>query len=254
MLRLRTASVPSGPRAPPAGICAPRAGPVGTRNRNTPTRMTTMRSMRHSNPWHLIPARWETRNGLSGGNDQSMTKLNSGRGGVGGFDRSIAACVRSGKSIDSPSEAAYPTGSGQRSGPPSTAAQMPETEISGTRPTRLAHAIHSGGFYGAEKVVCDLASEQLACADYAPSLLAILDTGLEGNEVAARAAGLGIPVTAIHSDPGLNFSGLRAYASALISGNVGLVHSHGYKATTFHLCSRWLGLHRVPLVVTAHGY
>jgi len=131
---------------------------------------------------------------------------------------------------------------------------MPETEISGTRPTRLAHAIHSGGFYGAEKVVCDLASEQLACADYAPSLLAILDTGLEGNEVAARAAGLGIPVTAIHSDPGLNFSGLRAYASALISGNVGLVHSHGYKATTFHLCSRWLGLHRVPLVVTAHGY
>lgn len=131
---------------------------------------------------------------------------------------------------------------------------MRAADISGNRPIRLAHAIHSGGFYGAEKVVCDLAREQLACAEYAPRLLAILDTGLDGNEVAARAAGLGVPVTVVHADPGLKFAGLRAYASALVSGGIELVHSHGYKATAFHLCSRWLGMHRIPLVVTAHGY
>lgn len=121
-------------------------------------------------------------------------------------------------------------------------------------PVRLAHAIHSGGFYGAEKVICDLAREQLACAGYAPSLLAILDPGQPGNEVADRMTSLGLPVARVHAPPGLTWKGLRAYSRALIEGGVGIVHSHGYKATAFHLCSRWSGMHRVPLIVTAHGY
>ena len=121
-------------------------------------------------------------------------------------------------------------------------------------PISLAHAIHSGGFYGAEKVICDLAREQLACPAYAPRLLAILDPGQTGNEVADRASGLGLPVTRVQAPVGLTLEGLRAYSQALMDGDVSLVHSHGYKATAFHLCSRWLGMHRVPLLVTAHGY
>lgn len=122
------------------------------------------------------------------------------------------------------------------------------------RSIRLAHAIHSGGFYGAEKVVCDLAREQSAESGYAPRLLALLDPGQAGNEVAARAAEQGLPVSLVHASPGLSWSGLRAYSAALIDNDVNLVHSHGYKATAMHLFSRWLGLHRVPLIVTAHGY
>ncbi|MDB5103897.1 MAG: glycosyl transferase group 1 [Fibrobacteres bacterium] len=121
-------------------------------------------------------------------------------------------------------------------------------------PVQVAHAIHSGGFYGAEKVICDLAREQLASSGCAPRLFAILDPGQAGNEVADRASALGLPVSLIHAPVGISFKGLRNYARALIEAGVVLVHSHGYKATAFHLCSRWLGMHRVPLVVTAHGY
>jgi glycosyltransferase involved in cell wall biosynthesis len=118
----------------------------------------------------------------------------------------------------------------------------------------VAHAIHSGGFYGAEKVLCDLAREQLAASPYAPRLLALLDPDQEGNEVCARAAALGLPVDRVRARPGLSFEGLRAYARTLLASGARLVHSHGYKATIFHLLSRWLGFHRVPLIVTAHGY
>ncbi|HKP97270.1 MAG TPA: glycosyltransferase [Fibrobacteria bacterium] len=121
-------------------------------------------------------------------------------------------------------------------------------------PVRLAHAIHSGGFYGAEKVICDLAGEQAACPAYAPRLLALLDPGQTGNEVAERVAALGLPVSRVPVPPGLTWEGLRAYSRALTEGGIGIVHSHGYKATAFHLCSRWFGMHRVPLLVTAHGY
>lgn len=122
------------------------------------------------------------------------------------------------------------------------------------QPVRLAHAIHSGGFYGAEKVICDLAREQAAGSGYAPRLLALLDPGQTGNAVAERAAAQGLPVSFIHATPGLSWDGLRDYAGTLIRHDINLVHSHGYKATAMHLFSRWLGLHRVPLIVTAHGY
>ena len=122
------------------------------------------------------------------------------------------------------------------------------------QPVKVAHAIHSGGFYGAEKVLCDLAREQAAGSDYAPRLLALLDPDQEGNEVCVRADRLGVPVARVRARPGVTWEGLNAYARALRESGAGLVHSHGYKATVFHLFSRWLGLHRVPLIVTAHGY
>jgi glycosyltransferase involved in cell wall biosynthesis len=131
---------------------------------------------------------------------------------------------------------------------------QPLPDMTLTPNIRLAHAIHSGGFYGAEKVICDLAREQSAGSGYAPRLLALLDPGQAGNEVAARAAEQGLPVSFVHASPGLSWDGLRAYAAALIHNDINLVHSHGYKATAMHLLSRWLGLHRVPLIVTAHGY
>lgn len=121
-------------------------------------------------------------------------------------------------------------------------------------PFKLAHAIHSGGFYGAEKVVCDLGREQLSSPDLKPMLLAILDPGQTGNAVSDRASALGLPVFPLPVPTGLTWKGLKAYARSLRANGIGLVHSHGYKATALHLGSRWLGMHRVPLVVTAHGY
>jgi glycosyltransferase involved in cell wall biosynthesis len=133
-------------------------------------------------------------------------------------------------------------------------ATFPDTATESPRRIAVFHAIHSGGFYGAEKVLCDLAREQAAASPYAPRLLALLDPDQDGNEICARAEALGVPVHRLPARAGLSWEGLRGYARALTAHNAGLVHSHGYKATAFHLLSRWLGFHRVPLVVTAHGY
>lgn len=133
-------------------------------------------------------------------------------------------------------------------------ATLPETASESPRRTTVAHVIHSGGFYGAEKVLCDLVREQAAHSPYAPRLLALLDPGQNDNEVCARAEALDVPVDRVCARPGLSWDGLRAYARALTASGASLAHSHGYKATVFHLLSRWLGFHRVPLVVTAHGY
>jgi glycosyltransferase involved in cell wall biosynthesis len=120
---------------------------------------------------------------------------------------------------------------------------------------RVAHVIHSGGFYGAERVVHDLMRVQAASAlGPAPILIALLDPGLASNEISDRVAALGLPVVRLSVTPGLSFRGLRAYADALAASGAELVHSHGYKPTVFHFLSRWLGLQRLPLLVTAHGY
>lgn len=118
---------------------------------------------------------------------------------------------------------------------------------------RVAHAIHSGGFYGAEKVVCDLARAQAASGQL-PILFAFLDADQADNELAARAEAEGIAVIRLPFRAGLSLSALRRYAAALSESGIRLVHSHGYKPTLFHLLSRLLGFQRLPLLVTAHGY
>jgi glycosyltransferase involved in cell wall biosynthesis len=134
---------------------------------------------------------------------------------------------------------------------PYTATEAREAPV---RRIAVSHAIHSGGFYGAEKVLCDLVREQSADSPYAPRLLALLDPDQDDNEVCARAEALNVPVDRVHAGRGLSWAGLRDYARALTNSGVCLAHSHGYKATVYHLLSRWMGFHRVPLVVTAHGY
>jgi glycosyltransferase involved in cell wall biosynthesis len=118
----------------------------------------------------------------------------------------------------------------------------------------VIHAIHSGGFYGAEKVVCDLARAQAQAGRPSPVVLALLDPGRPTNELADRAEAEGLRVARLELDTGLTPRALRAYAGAVRALGASLVHSHGYKPTALHLFTRWLGFHRLPLLATAHGY
>lgn len=127
-------------------------------------------------------------------------------------------------------------------------------DVSGLPRTRIAHAIHSGGFYGAEKVVCDLAREQARGPGPSPCLIALLDPGQDSNEVADRASAMGIPVIRLNVDRGITTRSLRDYARILDTSDIALVHSHGYKPTALHVMSRWFRMQRTPLLVTAHGY
>ncbi|HLP41009.1 MAG TPA: glycosyltransferase [Fibrobacteria bacterium] len=128
------------------------------------------------------------------------------------------------------------------------------TRAGSTARARVIHVIHSGGFYGAEKVVRDLAREQAAGTGPQPVILALLDPGRATNELADRAAAEGLPVLRLNVDRGFSVRSARAFAAALSAAGASLVHSHGYKATLLHLVSRAARLHRLPLLVTAHGY
>lgn len=118
----------------------------------------------------------------------------------------------------------------------------------------IAHAIHSGGFAGAEKVLFELASVQARQGDLTVKLIAFLDPEQESNEIGKRIGELGLEVIYFKCGKGVGPRSLLRYAALLRDHGIGLVHSHGYKPTIFHVVSRALGLQRLPVVTTAHGY
>ena len=124
-----------------------------------------------------------------------------------------------------------------------------------TRPLTVAHVIHSGGFYGAERVVHDLALQQARQRQVVPILIDVVDADMEQSLLGRRLqATPAVRVVALPTRRGLTIPALRAYARTLRDLKPDVVHSHGYKPTALHIVSRILGMHDTPLVVTAHGY
>ncbi|MES2177440.1 MAG: glycosyltransferase [Gemmatimonadota bacterium] len=123
-----------------------------------------------------------------------------------------------------------------------------------TTPLRAVHTIHSGGFYGAERVVLDLMGRQAVRGVVAPTLIDFVDVGQDESELGARVRRTSAPVMRLSTTRGISISSLRAYAQLIATLRPDVVHSHGYKPTVFHQITRLLGMHDVPLVVTAHGY
>ncbi|CAN5541107.1 glycosyltransferase [soil metagenome] len=121
-------------------------------------------------------------------------------------------------------------------------------------PLIVVHAIHSGGFYGAERVVLDLVGIQREGTTVAPALLDLVDWNHPSSELGRRVSVLEARVRVLPARRGITLAALRAYADAMVALRADVVHSHGYKPTVLHVLSRMLRLHRVPLVVTAHGY
>ncbi len=124
-----------------------------------------------------------------------------------------------------------------------------------TRPLTVAHVIHSGGFYGAERVVQDLALRQADQGRIVPLLIDVVDAGLTESELGRRLRETeAVRVLALPAKRGLTVGAIRAYARTLRDLKPDVVHSHGYKPTVLHIVSRLLRMHDTPLVVTAHGY
>ncbi len=119
---------------------------------------------------------------------------------------------------------------------------------------RILHSIHSGGFYGAEKVIFDLFRFQSRQSGCTPALLGFLDAGQNSNILGDRLGPISDQVYYLKARRGITPLALIRYGRVMESLKPHVVHSHGYKPTFYHLLSRALGLHNVPLVVTAHGY
>ena len=116
----------------------------------------------------------------------------------------------------------------------------------------VVHAISSGGFYGAEKVILDLVLMQQRRADLTPTLIDFVDQGMDESDVGRRVRALQARV--VRFPGGVTLGSLSRYGRLMRALRPSVVHSHGYKPTFVHSFSRFLRLHSVPLVVTSHGW
>lgn len=117
---------------------------------------------------------------------------------------------------------------------------------------KVLHIIDSGGLYGAEIMLLDLATEQLRLG-LEPVIASIGDPNIAEKPLEAAALKRGIRVKAFRMQPGPNVLGaLRILKYARHEG-AALLHSHGYKANIlFGLLPRIL--RRLPLISTVHGW
>ncbi|MFZ5568857.1 MAG: glycosyltransferase [Thermodesulfobacteriota bacterium] len=117
---------------------------------------------------------------------------------------------------------------------------------------KILHLIDSGGLYGAEVMLLNLAGEQLRMG-LEPTIASIGEKGIPEKPIEKAARENGLPLQTFRMAPGFNVAGaLRILRYARRSG-FQIFHSHGYKANIFFglMPSR---LRRVPMVSTLHGW
>ena len=117
---------------------------------------------------------------------------------------------------------------------------------------KVLHVIDSGGLYGAEVMLLNLMSEQVAMG-LEPILASIGDPGITEKPLETEAIRRGLPVKVFRMRPGPNVWGALKILRFARSELVGLLHSHGYKGNIlFGLMPRML--RRIPMVATVHGW
>ncbi len=127
-------------------------------------------------------------------------------------------------------------------------------------PPRILHLVETGGLYGAEKVILNLALETIAAGSFVPVIGCIVSASDEDTDLlkAARAAGIETARVVLgNRDFWWQIAGV---ALRLKRSGIGVIHSHGYKATIYgylvHLlthiqvtatCHLWFLSEGVPL-------
>jgi glycosyltransferase involved in cell wall biosynthesis len=117
---------------------------------------------------------------------------------------------------------------------------------------RILHVIDSQGVYGAETVLLNLASEQLARGDR-PAVLSIGSTGAPEKAIEVEARRRGIECLPLRMRDGLNLAGGAEILAVAGRQGADVIHSHGYKGNIL------LGLQprrsrREPVITTLHGW
>ena len=116
---------------------------------------------------------------------------------------------------------------------------------------KVLHVISSGGMYGAEAVILQLARTMARVGD--ESVLGIFDNLAQPNDEFQRAAArAGVQAAAIVCQGQLDFGVPRRIRELARGLGADVVHAHGYKADLY--C--WAGLRGcgVPLVSTCHTW
>jgi glycosyltransferase involved in cell wall biosynthesis len=115
---------------------------------------------------------------------------------------------------------------------------------------KVLHLISSGGMYGAENVVAALARD-LQRMGHEASVGIIENTHCPPNDVASQFETRGLKVLSIPCRGRADRKTVRAIREILLSKDIGLLHTHGYKADIYgYLAARKLGM---PIVATRHS-
>lgn len=117
---------------------------------------------------------------------------------------------------------------------------------------KILHVIDSGGLFGAEVMLLNLASEQRKIG-LEPVIASIAEPGITEKALESQARKKGIEIRRFDMHRGYSMSGAKRIVSYAIENGFNLYHSHGYKGNIL------LGLlpkrfRVLPVVVTLHGY
>lgn len=118
-------------------------------------------------------------------------------------------------------------------------------------PTTVAHLISSGGFYGAECCLFNLAAEQLE-SGYRVLVCVFENTHNPHTEVATKVQAVGIPARMVAYRNRFDLRAAREIRGFLRAEQVQILHCHGYKADCYGYVAAWA----LPtkLVATCHNW
>jgi len=117
---------------------------------------------------------------------------------------------------------------------------------------KILHLIDSGGLYGAEVMLLNLATEQVR-QGLKPVIASIGELRVGEKPLEAEARRLGLRVEEFRMRPGPNWMGGAQVLRFARNQGVKLLHSHGYKCNIlFGLLPK--AIRRLPLVSTVHGW
>ncbi len=116
---------------------------------------------------------------------------------------------------------------------------------------RILHLISSGGHYGAENMIVNLA-KSLDKLGHRSTLGVFYNVHRPNQDLAEVAQDAGIPVEKIVCSGRMNWDAVRAIIDCARRHEIDIIHAHGYKADAYALAAR--RQIRVPLVSTCHNW
>ena len=117
---------------------------------------------------------------------------------------------------------------------------------------KILHVIDSGGFFGAEVMLINLAAAQLKMG-LEPAIASVGDPGIGEKAIEIEARNRQVPVQVFRMRPGPNLVGACRLLNFCRDGKFDLIHSHGYKGNILlgPLPGRFK---KIPMLSTLHGW
>jgi glycosyltransferase involved in cell wall biosynthesis len=124
--------------------------------------------------------------------------------------------------------------------------------VKGSKRVRVLQLISSGGFYGAENMLLNLAASQKRMGLCEPRLLLFYNVNQPNEELYRRAMSLGLDVRMLRCEGRADLRAIKEIREYIRTEKIDLIHTHGYKADLYgYLAAR---TESKPIVATCHNW